>query len=222
LIDGRELYDVQKDPEQALNIGPENPQVVDRLRFQYEQWYKDVSARFGEYCPIVLGSPRQNPTTLTCHDWHSHPWGILGADLVWDQRQLVGRPQANGFWAVEIGRAGRYRFTLRERPAVVKYPLHAGAARLKIGEVALTEKIQPGTTGVTFECNLQPGKTHLQTWLARPAVGGAASAHTRPPRGGAFSMSPRWEDGAVRGAYLVEVEYLGPAAGEKDSQKVEP
>ena len=180
LVNGRELYDVEKDPEQVFNIGPENPEIVDKLRFLYEEWYKDVSARFGEYCPIVLGSPRQNPTVLTCHDWHES-----GAEQVWDQRQLAGRPKANGFWAVEVERAGRYRFTLRERPVVAKHPLPAGVARLKIGQLVLNKAIEPGATGVTFEVDLKPGETRLETWLAETG-------------------------GEVRGAFFVEVEYLGP------------
>jgi arylsulfatase A-like enzyme len=187
LVDGRELYNIKKDPQQTRDLGPENPQLVDQLRFAYQEWYKDVSTRFGEYCEIVLGSPRQNPTLLTCHDWHGP-----GAQQVWNHRQLAGRPKANGFWAVEVERAGRYRFTLRERPAVADYPLKPGTARLQIGDQALTKAVPPGVTGVTFEAELAPGKTRLQTVLAEPG-------------------------GVVRGAYFVEVEYLGPAAEKERS-----
>jgi len=182
LIDGRELYDLTKDAGQMHDVASENPQMVDFLRFQYDQWYKDVSKRFGEHCEIVLGSPQQNPTVLTGFDWHRQ-----GSEQVWNQRQIVARPSANGFWAVEVERAGRYRITLRERPAVARYPLKANAARLKIGEVVLTKPVQRGVTEVVFETELPPGKTRLETWFAEPG-------------------------GVMRGAYFVEVAYLGPAA----------
>ena len=193
LIDGRELYDFKKDPAQVFNIGPTTPKKVDELRFEYEEWYKDVSTRFGEYCEITLGSPQQNPTVLSCFDWHGP-----GSERVWHQAQLAKRPKANGFWAVEVARPGRYRFTLRERPAAAKYPLRATAARLTIGELVRTGQVRPGTTGAAFELDLDPGKTRLQTWLAEPGSD-------------------------LCGAYFVEVEYLGPTAPtEKPPEKGPP
>jgi len=179
LVGGFELYDIKNDPSQTFNIGPERPRKVDKLRFDYQEWYKDVSKRFGEYCPIVIGSPKQDPMQLTCLDWH-------GATIPWHQQHIIARLKANGFWALEVARPGRYRFTLRERPAVARYALHRGAARIKIGGQMLSKKIPQGVTGVSFEMNLPAGATKLETWLADP-------------------------DGTIRGAYYVEVRYLGPA-----------
>ncbi|KKK63936.1 hypothetical protein LCGC14_2989270, partial [marine sediment metagenome] len=181
LVGGRELYDMEKDPSQLYNIGPANPKIVDKLRFDYEEWYKEVSGRFDEYCEIVLGSPKQNPTELTCFDWH-------GPAVPYSQTHIRRRVQANGFWAIETQRAGRYRFTLREQPAVARHPLRPGVARLKIATLTLNKVIRQGATKVDFYLNLKAGKTRLQTWLAETG-------------------------GAVRGAYFVEVEYLGPAGG---------
>ncbi len=183
LINGRELYDMVDDPSQVRNLAAEKPEVVDRLRFAYEEWYKDVSQRFDEYCPISLGAAEQDPTLLTSHDWHGP-----GADLAWYQGQLLRRPAANGFWAVKIERAGRYRFTLRERPAAADFALKRGVARLQLGTLTQTRAIGPGATGVSFELHLKPDETRLQTWLIEQGPGG------RP---------------ASRGAYYVEVEYLG-------------
>jgi arylsulfatase A-like enzyme len=176
LVNGRQLYDIKKDPGELYDLSRESPKTVDKLRFDYEEWYKEVCARFGEYCEIVLGSPRQNPTELNCMDWH-------GPNVPWEQRQVAGRVQANGFWAVEVERAGRYQFTLRERPAVAKFPLKPGLARLQIGQTVLSKAIPAGATAVTFELDLKPGKTRLQTWLIE-------------------------QGGAARGAYYVEVKYL--------------
>jgi len=181
LIDGRELYDMEKDPSQSYNTAFENPKVVDKLRFAYEEWYKGVSTRFDETSELVLGSPKQNPTQLSCFDWHAPAVPYL-------QEHIRRRVQANGYWAIETERAGRYRFTLREQPAVARFPLRPGVARLKIATLMLVKTIEPGATGVDFFVNLKAGKTRLQTWLLETG-------------------------GGVRGAYFVEVEYLGPAEG---------
>jgi arylsulfatase A-like enzyme len=184
LINGKELYDIRQEPGQTLNVAGDHPEVVDRLRFEYEEWYKDVSRRFGEDCHIVVGSAEENPTTLTCHDWLDP-----SAGQVWDQSHLRKRPRANGPWAVEVERAGRYRVTLRELPAAAKLLLPEGGAVLHTGEATHTKPIRAGATGVDFELELKPGKTRLQTWLLEMDRGKLLGS---------------------RGAYFVEVEYLGP------------
>ena len=176
LVDGRELFEMQSDPGQRVNVAGAQRATVDKLRFAYEEWYKDVSKRFGEYCPIGVGSPKEDPTQLTAHDWH-------GPNPPWDQTMVAARVQANGFWAIEVERAGRYRVTLRERPAAAGFALPAGTARLKIGDKVETQPIAAGATAVAFEVELRPGATQLQTWLNEAS-------------------------GATRGAYYVEVRRL--------------
>jgi hypothetical protein len=158
LINGKELYDLSADPGQRQNAAAAHPKVVEELRAAYEKWYADVSLRFGEYCEIVLGSDRENPSRLTGHDWHG--------EVVPGNQELVKKlPVANGFWAVEVEKAGTYRFTLRHQPKEAKYPLRATKARLKIGEVEVSAAVPAGATAVTLEARLPAGKTRLQTWL---------------------------------------------------------
>ena len=176
LIDGRELFDIKRDPEQARNIAGQEQKTIDQLRFAYEEWYKDVGKRFPEFCEIVVGSPKENPTELNAMDWH-------GPNPPWDQRMIAQRPQTNGFWAIEVERAGRYQITLRERPVVANFALPAGSARLKVADVAQAKGIAPGATGVTFDLSLKPGKTRLEGTLVETT-------------------------GAVRGAYYAEVRYM--------------
>ncbi len=185
LVNGTELYDIVEDPGQQRNIGPENPEVRDRLRFEYEEWYKDVSERFDEMNPIALGAPQANPTVLTGHDWH-------GPAVPWHQSHVRQRVAANGYWAVAVVRAGRYRLTLRERPAAAKFAIPATSARVQVGERAGAVRIPPGATGVPVELDLPAGRTRLQTWLFDP-------------------------DGTHRGAYFVEVAYLGPPVEAPDA-----
>ncbi len=178
LVDGTELYDIVEDPGQLINIGPGNPEVRDRLRFAYEEWYKEVAPRLAEVCPISVGAPEANPAVLTCHDWH-------GPAVPWHQGHIRQRVVANGFWAVDVTRAGRYRFTLREWPAAANFALPATSVRVQVGEVITTVRVPPGTSGVPVEIDLPAGKARLQTWLFEP-------------------------DGTQRGAYFVEIAYVGP------------
>ncbi|KPK70494.1 MAG: hypothetical protein AMJ84_07685, partial [Acidithiobacillales bacterium SM23_46] len=145
-------------------------------------WWADISERFDEYCEIILGSERENPAWLTCHDWH-------GPEVPWHQRHVHdSQLYANGFWAVEVARSGRYEFTLRQRPAEAKFPIHATRARLKIANVDVSKPIAQGVTGVTFDVELEAGATRLQTWFTDE------------------------QSGKSRGAYFVSVRYIAPAS----------
>jgi arylsulfatase B len=67
LVNGKELYDIKADPAQKNDIADGQPQVVEKLRKAYENWWADVSQRFDEYCEIIIGSDKQNPTRLMSH-----------------------------------------------------------------------------------------------------------------------------------------------------------
>jgi arylsulfatase A-like enzyme len=62
LINGKELYDIPADPAQANDVAGANPRVVKKLRRFYEKLWADLSKGFDEYCEIIIGSDKQNPT----------------------------------------------------------------------------------------------------------------------------------------------------------------
>ena len=183
LIDGKELYDIHADPGQRNDLSGMRAEVARELRATYERWWTDVSSRFDEYCEIVIGSDRENPSRLTCHDWHD-------ADLPpWNQTHILQGIEGNGFWAVEVAQAGEYEFALRRWPKEVDQPINAAipggrairatSARLTIGEVDLEEAVPADASEVVFRLALKPGKVRLKTWFSA--------------------------DGASRGAYYVYV-----------------
>jgi hypothetical protein len=163
LVDGKELYEIARDPEQQHDVAAEHPEVVAELRRAYESWWADVSKRFNEYSRIVLGTDHENPTRLNCHDWHPGsdyiPWSQSG------QSGVAGDPWANGLWAVQIAQPGRYEFTLRVRPEGVSQPLAAERARVKNGGAEATVAVPDGAEEVTLTLDLKPGPAMLQTWL---------------------------------------------------------
>ncbi|GAB4141809.1 MAG: arylsulfatase [Thermogutta sp.] len=158
LINGNELYDIVEDPGQNHDIASAQPDLVQQLRSRYEGWYRDVSSRFGEYVPLVLGTAQENPALLTCHDWH-------GEKIPWDQTMISRGADGNGFWAVEFSRSGEYRITLRDRPPYVSHPLAGRRARLVIGDQEWVRDIPPGAQAVEFRVNQAAGPTRVQTFL---------------------------------------------------------
>lgn len=193
-----ELFDMRADPGQRNDVAARHPDVVARLKRDYEEWWKLVSARAGEYARIILGDPKENPSTLTAHDWHGE-----GATRAWNQQFILRGPDANGFWAVQT-RAGRYTFELRRWPKELDLPLGAAyspapdnrektpgraipgihKARIRIGAVDRTIDIDPNAHAATFELDLPAGPAELQTWLIS-------------------------SDGAERGAYYVYAHRTG-------------
>lgn len=167
LVDGKELYDIGKDPAQQTDIAAANEAVVARLSDEYEKWWKHVSPKFDLYSDVPLGAPEAPSQELCCHDWHpgspALPWNQSG------QSGVAGNPHVNGWWAVNVARAGRYRFELRMRPAGTEHKIPAGEARVKIGDKEATAKIAEGADVATIEIDLEPtGHVQMQTWLNQP------------------------------------------------------
>jgi arylsulfatase A-like enzyme len=174
-----ELYDIQKDPGQSLDVAEKYPGVVDRLKDEYEKWWALTSARAKEYVRICIGSEKENPIALTCHDWHS-----LRGGVPWEQGHIRSALKANGFWEVEIAKSGSYHFEIRRWPREVNLPInalykdpefnrdtnpikaiHAEKARLQIGEFDQTQPVRPEDLGIAFQMQLPAGPTRLQTWF---------------------------------------------------------
>jgi arylsulfatase A-like enzyme len=176
LINGKELYDMSVDAGQKKDVAGDHAETVAELRKEYEKWYADIGKRFDEYCEIVVGSEKENPLKLCCHDWHG--------EIAPSGQEMVKKAiKANGFWAIEVARAGKYEVTLRQQPAEAKFPIKATMARLKLGDREMSKPVPSGATSVTFDMELRTGKTRLQTWFSD-------------------------KSGDLHGAYYVEVKYL--------------
>jgi arylsulfatase A-like enzyme len=192
-----ELYDIQQDPGQKFDLAARYPDLVQKLKAEYESWWKKASLVANEYVRIELGSDKENPSRLNCMDWHGN-----GSNLVWNQRQIRGAPTANGSWMVNINRAGRYRFQLRRWPQELDLPIEspyasripnmektpgvaisAERARLNIGNIDVAKPLQPRDKYVEFVVSLSSGPAELKTTFYG-------------------------RDGTERGAYYVYIERL--------------
>ncbi|QDV18970.1 Arylsulfatase [Gimesia panareensis] len=60
-----ELYDLAADPGETKNLISDKPEIADKLRQGYQQWFSDVKqSRHFQPGMIVIDSRKENPTTL--------------------------------------------------------------------------------------------------------------------------------------------------------------
>jgi len=177
-----ELYRLADDPGQNRDIAAAHPDIVSNLRRRYDAWWDDISRDFDRPAEIVVGDARQNPTELTCFEWHSsQQWGQGAVQRAFD---------GNGYWTLRVAQACKYEISLRRWPTEVDAPMTgplpgcraitANTARLRIGTFDEQKPVTAATRAMTFEVSLPAGSTRLQTWLTG-------------------------KDGESRGAYYVSV-----------------
>ncbi len=183
LVSGIELYDIRADPGQQHDVASEHPDTVEQLREAYEIWWSDVTQRFDEHLEIQVGADEANPVRLTSFDWYTGgPPNQRVIQAAPDEGHLV-----NGFWAIEVVRAGRYRITLRERPVAADYPIDGRKASLQVGNQKLDHPIRELATSVAFDVELKQGKTTMRSTFTN-------------------------DKGVERGAYFAYVERLAGGA----------
>lgn len=118
LIDGRELYDIDKDREQRHDIASAHPELVEKLRSDYEEWWNKVSVAFDEPIPLSIGSL---PTVFTSHDVINR-----SANTAFSQQRIRQGHLCQGHYEVHIEEDGDYRFELRRWPRSIDLPINAG------------------------------------------------------------------------------------------------
>lgn len=180
LVNGRELYDIQSDPGQQLEVAAAHPDEVAELRSAYDAWWDSLEPVFDQEVRIGLGSAQANPTLLCCHDWHGDPIPV-------NQETVARDPPMSGYWSVDVLEAGRYEFRMRCRPPGVAHAINAAGARVRMEfpQTALQQDVEatPGADSAVVSLQLPAGPAHL--WAEFLCAG-------RP----------------VRGAYYVEVERI--------------
>ena len=177
LIQDKELYDLATDPAQKENVIARFPDVVARMRSQYDRWWAGVGPRVNELSAIVLGADAENPVQLSPADWE---------DSFLDQgAQVRSGLRRNGAWNIVVDRAGEYEIELRRWAREADTPLAAGLpssqhadgtfpagvalpvaqARVRIADFDQTRPVSPDTKQATFTARLPAGRAQLQTWF---------------------------------------------------------
>ena len=160
LVNGKQLFDLDADYGQKIDVAAKHPETVRQLSAAYDKWWTSIGTRFADYVRIGLGHRNDNPTLLTCHDWHTN-----NRPVPWNQGHIRKGLKANGFWAVTVTRTGSYRITLRTRPPGIDHPLGATGAEISIGGVTRKQPLDAQATAATFTVTLKAGPSRLQTTL---------------------------------------------------------
>lgn len=136
-----QLYDANNDQGETKNVAAEHPEVVAKMKQDYDDWFASVSStRANNYAPprIHLGTPHEATTVLTRQDWRR-----LSDDQGWNRNSL-------GKWLVTVTEAGTYAFEIVFDPGKNEESLS-----LSIGspgkQQVLTKLIGPGQESVKIE-----------------------------------------------------------------------
>ncbi|MGC9326008.1 MAG: arylsulfatase [Candidatus Hinthialibacter sp.] len=148
LVNGRELYDIEHDPFEKSDIASDHPDIVQQMRAQYEAWFRDVSSTRGYVPPrIYIGTPHENPVTLTRQDWRD-------ATANWNRHSI-------GHWEVDVRQAGEYDVQIRYYP-----PYKDATAFFKWKDVTLSTPIKANSESCNFKkIRLPSGEGKLEAWI---------------------------------------------------------
>ncbi len=139
LVEDKELFDLESDPGETTNLYAKEPAIAKALSNDYNAWFDDVCATRGfDPIRIPVGTPQENPVTLSQQDWR-------GPRAVWG-------PDALGHWELDVAAEGDYSLEFVLRP-----PAQRGST-LKV-TIGKEERVIPLDAGLV---EVRSGPVHLQ------------------------------------------------------------
>lgn len=176
-----ELFDLESDPSQAVNVIDDYPDVADELRVLLQDWWQDVTAAgFGRQ-RIIVGDEAENPARLSAMDWMEAtstdevPWfpgfGTPKPEL--PHTGWLGRETAFGSlpWYVHVKTSGTYEITLylHDKPAAT--PVRMKYAVLELNGKKMAQEISEWTSHAVFSVPLDAGNIEFKGWFSNDSEG---------------------------------------------------
>ena len=153
-----ELYDVENDPSERINIAKNHPEIVNDMLARYEDWFDEVTEERDEkgVQRIFIGTKAQPHVTLSRFDWGG-PRVIsrfdYGGPRVIEDNQL-------GYWQVKTEK-GTYRISM-DLPEIES----DGVAHIKYNDVHVSLPIKKNQKQVVFEdVKIPVGTGNFHTYL---------------------------------------------------------
>lgn len=178
-----ELYDLRSDSGQNMNLVDSYPEIFRELKDIQEKLWEDVQPFTERIARVHIGNPKQPITVLSLS-------GITpsqGQPAEWSMAGAIDARKINGKWPLFIEQSGKYEIELRRWPketdqAINKFVGMGGrvpmkefkkdavqispdSARVKIGDINISKKMNSAEKSVKFEVTLEPGNADLQTWF---------------------------------------------------------
>lgn len=141
-----ELYDLDKDPCETIDIAARHPEIVEQMKADYDHWFDDVTSGGFVPVPTWIGAAGQGVVSLSRQDWRGG--GLFDGDL--------------GCYNLDVRSAGPYRITCRWSELLEE----AHPVVLRIGDQILQNEILYAEAQCRFEAVFLPeGPTELKAWV---------------------------------------------------------
>lgn len=155
VLSNLELYDVEADPSERINLAKKYPEIVEELLSKYENWFDEVTEERSAkgIQRIHLGSPQQPLVNLSRFDW--------GGPRVISKNEL-------GYWRVTTA-LGLYDINLHLPETKAD-----GIAYLKYNGLRLEKPFRKGQSNVVFKnVSIPKGEGNFHTYFKtdRLAIG---------------------------------------------------
>ncbi|WP_430933706.1 arylsulfatase [Saccharicrinis sp. 156] len=185
LINGKELYNINKDVGQIKDIAAQYPEKVKAMRDAYEKWWDYVSEDFSYFEAYKIGGGQSNEVVITVHDLHTASPVAWSQELI--RNPLNGKKPAlsEGYWMVDVQEEGEYEIALRRWPKESVYSfneevpqlgmdkpwyfsrpkglkLNINQASLHIGNVSEVSQVDMKKEEVKFKVHLNKGRSKLE------------------------------------------------------------
>jgi len=175
LVNGTELYDIEKDRMQLTNLANEYPEIVEELLMENTAFLENVkrNQEYSEFPTAIVGNPNQKEIKLTIQH-------AIGDDLpIWKSEQVAdGKKNQNNAHAIQIEKEGYYTISCRRWPKENSGPILSVPKKnpknwftyksispekvtIQVANQILEKEINPEDESVDFEVHLEKGKTFL-------------------------------------------------------------
>ncbi|WP_083139766.1 arylsulfatase [Polaribacter reichenbachii] len=175
LVNGNELYQIDKDRKQKNNVADKYPEKVTQLLSANNAFLQEVKTRkeYNEFPSFIIGNANQKEIKLTIQH-------AIGDDrpIYKPEQVAVGVKNTNNTHALEVEKEGVYQISCRRWPKECPGPIlgipeenpknlynyktiSPKKVRIHIANQILEKDIYPTENEVLFTVNLEKGKTFL-------------------------------------------------------------
>ena len=178
LVNGLDLYNLETDPAQEINLADQHPEVVSNLLSEYNRWWMPIEPE-GIPEPYYIDGTEE--VMLTAYDWYD-------GDRIYNWPHLRAGEKSNGQYYVIFTEGGEYSFSLRRWPreadagitesvpAFTPFDPFLGSleegvaldivmAYLAVGEEGQEAEVLPGDKEVVFNMFVPEGECIIQTFF---------------------------------------------------------
>lgn len=138
LVGENELFRLDEDPGQEKNVLTQYPDIAQKMKGFYEQWWKTVEPFIDDVLPIIVDPEYENPVVVTSNSWRE-----VDVENVWSVSLAKGDPKG-GEIKLRFEEAGTYRIELSRWPFHLAIPLTNSGPQTTVGGAPITHSVWGG------------------------------------------------------------------------------